>query len=323
MKAIVNTALDQLALLDYPLPEPGVGQVRIRSAAVGICATDLEMIAGWERTRPPNIPGHEWAGYIDAVGAQVDPTLVGKNCVAENVLTNGGEVGFEHPGAYGEYFLTESSNLHLLPSDFPMTTAALIEPLAVVTRALKRLRLAKDRTVLISGDGPIGLLTLMWLRHAGVVDFCMVGGRAGRLALARALGASTTFNFLQLGHDLIPTLQRHFKSPLSCMVEASGSATGLETALEMIGKQGQLLLIGDYRSARANFMWNLFIHREIEIMGSNASAGAWSEAVRLAVEERLPLERLITQRFPAVRFEEAFALVRSQRDDVVKVILEW
>src|SRR3954468_19378810 len=118
MKAIVNTARNQLALLDTPLPEPRAGQVRIRSAAVGICATDLEMIAGWERTTPPNIPGHEWAGWIDAVGAQVDSTLVGKSCVAENVLTDGGEVGFEHSGAYGEYFLTEASNLHLLPDNF-------------------------------------------------------------------------------------------------------------------------------------------------------------------------------------------------------------
>src|SRR6187401_82038 len=120
MKAIVNTAPDQLVLLDYPLPEPKMGQVRIRSAAVGICATDLEMIAGWERTIPPNIPGHEWSGVVDAVGEGVDSTLVGKHCVAENVLTDGGEVGFEHSGAYGEYFLTEAANIHILPDDFPL-----------------------------------------------------------------------------------------------------------------------------------------------------------------------------------------------------------
>ena len=116
--------------------------------------------------------------------------------MAENVLADGGEVGFEHPGGYGEYFLTEVSNIHILPDDFPLTTAALIEPLAVVARALKRLRLAKEGTVLISGDGSIGLLSLMWLRQAGVENIIMVGGRTGRLALAQALGAATNLQLL-------------------------------------------------------------------------------------------------------------------------------
>jgi threonine dehydrogenase-like Zn-dependent dehydrogenase len=323
MKAIMNTAPDQLMWLDYPLPEPGAGQVRIRTAAVGICATDLEMIAGWTRTTPPNIPGHEWAGYVDAVGVGVDPALVGQPCVAENVLADGGEVGFEHPGGYGEYFLTEAGNLHILPNDFPLTTGTLIEPLAVVTRALKRLRLAKGHPVLISGDGPIGLLSLMWLRHAGVEQIMMVGGRNGRLALAISLGAAETFNFIELGDDLLPALQRGVGGFVPCIVEASGSAQGVETALQLLGREGQLLLIGDYRAAKANFPWNRLIHGELAIMGSNASAGAWGEAVRLAVEEHLPLERLISHTFPAANFAEAFALVRSQHDNVVKVILNW
>ena len=85
-------------------------------------------------------------------GDKVDQALVGQRCVAENVLSDGGEVGFEHAGAYGEFFLTEAANLHLLPEHFPLTTAALIEPLAVVVRALKRVRLNEHPQILISGD---------------------------------------------------------------------------------------------------------------------------------------------------------------------------
>src|SRR5262249_5218886 len=154
---------------------------------------------------------------------------------------------------YGEYFLTEASNLHLLPEDFPLSTAALIEPLAVVTRALKRLRLVKDRPLLISGDGPIGLLSLMWLRHAGVEQVMMIGGRNGRLALASTLGAAETFNFIELGDDLLPAIQRRIGGSVSHVVEASGSAQGVETALQLLGKEGQFLLIGDYKDAKANF----------------------------------------------------------------------
>jgi threonine dehydrogenase-like Zn-dependent dehydrogenase len=323
MKAIVNTAPNQLTVLDYRLPEPGTGQVRIRTGSCGICATDLELIAGWERTGFPTVPGHEWAGYVDATSAEVEPGLVGQPCVAENVLADGGEVGFEHPGGYGEYFLTEARNLHMLPADFPVTTAALIEPLAVAIHAIRRLRLVNHRKALISGDGPIGLLVLMLLRRAGVEQIGMIGGRVGRLALARTLGADATFNFLQLGDDLIPSIQQQFGGAIPGIVEASGSANGLRNALQLVAREGQILLVGDYGAARADFPWNLVLLREIQLTGSNASAGAWDEAVRLAVEEHLPLERLISHTYSAARFEEAFALVRSQRDDVVKVILEW
>jgi alcohol dehydrogenase len=319
MKAIVNTAPDQLALLDYALPDPGPNQVRIRTAACGICATDLHLIAGGDRVGFPVVPGHEWSGFIDAVGEGVDANLVGQRCVAENVLADGGEVGFEHPGGYGEYLLTESGNLHILPPDFPLATAALIEPLAVVIRATRHLR--ERGMVLISGDGPIGLLMLILLRHLGVERIAMIGGRTGRLALARSLGANATFNFIRSGTDLIPSVQQQMNGPFRAIVETSGSEIGLRTALQLITRGGQIILVGDYGRARADFPWNLMIHRELELVGSNASAGAWAEAVLLA--QRLPLDRLISHRFPAVRFAEAFALVRGQGDNVVKVILEW
>ena len=86
MKAIVNTAPGRVEWQDCPMPEPGPGQVRIRTAACGVCATDLAMIAGWQRTGFPAIPGHEWSGMVDAVGPGVDCALLGKPCVAENVL---------------------------------------------------------------------------------------------------------------------------------------------------------------------------------------------------------------------------------------------
>jgi len=82
MHAIVNTGPGKLEWQTLPTPEPAAGQVRIRTAACGICATDLQMIAGWERTKFPSIPGHEWSGVVDAIGSGVDVSLVGKPCVA-------------------------------------------------------------------------------------------------------------------------------------------------------------------------------------------------------------------------------------------------
>ena len=196
MKAIANIAPGKLAWLDVPKPEPGPGEVRIRTAACGICATDIAMIAGWERTGVPSIPGHEWAGRVDAVGQGVELHLVGQPCVAENDLADGGEVGFEHPGGYAQYLISEARNVYPLPAAYPLKQAALIEPLAVVVRGLKRIglvgHLKPPKQALIFGDGPIGLIALLLLRHYGIQDVSLAGGREPRLALARSLGAAAT-----------------------------------------------------------------------------------------------------------------------------------
>lgn len=323
MKAIVNTASNRLVFQDLPLPKPGPGQVRIRTAACGVCATDILMIAGWERTPFPAIPGHEWSGIVDSVGEGVDKSLIGRRCVAENVLASGGEVGFEVPGGYSQYFLTEAANLYPLPDDFCMTTAALIEPLAVSLRGLKKLHLDGKRRALVIGDGPIGLLVVMLLHRAGMDDIVMVGGRAPRLAIAQESGASQVLNYHLIEGDFAKGILETAGEAFPLVVEASGKAAAIQASLELAAICGQILVLGDYSKARADFAWNHLLHRELEIIGSNASAGAWPDAVQLAVEGELPLERLITHRLPAQSFAEGVELTRSRRADVVKVVLEW
>ena len=323
MKAIVNVAPGQLELQEKPLPNPEAEQVRIKTGACGICATDLSMIAGWERTGFPAIPGHEWAGVVDAVGPAVDTALVGSRCVADNMLECGGEVGFEHPGGYGEYFITEAANLYLLPPDFPFPTATLIEPLAVVIRALRRLRLEDRRSALVLGDGPIGLLFLALLRRAGIEHIVSVGGRTGRLATASRLGARTTVNYHEAGGGLPEAVRAVSGGQFPTVVETSGACEAIEASLDLVASGGQIVIVGDYGSSRAGFLWRDLLQREFELTGSNSGTGAWPEAVRLATGGYLALAQLVTHKFPAERFAEAMALVNSRRGDVIKVVLEW
>jgi threonine dehydrogenase-like Zn-dependent dehydrogenase len=324
MKALVQTAPGTLELINWPQPQPGPGQVRIRTLACGICATDLKMLAGWQRTGFPAIPGHEWSGIIDATGPGVDPGMEGRLCVAENVLLDGGEVGFEHPGGYGEFFLTEARNLYLLPENVPFTTAVLAEPLAVCLRAVNRLELSRVKRALVFGDGPIGLLILLLLRQRGVEEVCMIGGVPERLTLAVELGAAEALRYQAAGENLAVGIRRAVRSSeFPCIIEASGSEIAISAALELAGRLGQILVIGDYDNARAGFEWNFLLHRELALLGSNAGAGAWPEAVKLLVEGVFPLERLITHQFPVAEHARAFELVRQRQEGVIKAAFVW
>lgn len=323
MRAIVNTGPGQLEMREWPAPKPGPGQVRIRTGACGICATDLVMIDGWDRTGFPVIPGHEWSGTVEAAGPAVDTALLGRRCVAENVLSDGGEVGFEYPGGYAECFVTEADKVYAIPDALPFAAAALIEPLAVCVRGMRRMRPEGIRSVLVLGDGPIGLLSVALLMRTGVERIVIVGGRKERLAVAAGFGASLALNYHDLNDDPASALRDKFPNGCDAVVEATGSQTGMQAAFDVVAREGKVLVLGDYRNLRADFPWNDLLHREIMIIGSNASAGAWPEALRLAVDGGVALDRLISNRFPAERFEEGVTLVRGRRDDVVKVIIEW
>ena len=323
MKALVNTAPDRLEIQTLPLPEPGIGEARIRVTHCGICATDLEMIAGWDRTEFPSIPGHEWAGIVDAIGPGGNPALLGKAVVAENIRKDGGEIGFEHPGGYGERLIAEEKCIHPLPAALPMHLAPLIEPMAVAVRGMKRLRFAEGEDVLLFGDGPVGLLLLLLARRRKAGRIILVGGRPDRLAIATEFGADAVINYHET--DLSPTdsLTPYFTKPPPIAMEATGAASAMKSAMNGTALGGRILVMGDYGASKANFNWNQLLHQELELIGSNASADGWSEAVQVAAEETAHLAKLVTHRIPASDAMKGIELMKDRNSGVIKIIMEW
>jgi len=163
---------------------------------------------------------------------------------------------------------------------------------------------------------------VMLLKDVGVKRISLVGGRPARLSLAEELGASATLNYHDAGTDLADAIKTKLGKEFTNIIEASGSAAALQVSLDVAAETGKILLIGDYAENRAGFRWNLMLHRQLELIGSNASAGAWGDAVELAKSGRLPLERLITHRLPASDFNKGMNLVKDSWD-AIKVVLEW
>src|SRR5690348_10350482 len=177
MKAIVIESPGQIRLAEMTLPAPGPDEVLIRSRAVGICGSDVELYQG---TRPegfycyPLVPGHEWSGEVAAIGERVRGLSVGDRVVAEGILSCGicrncrtgltnlceagyDEIGFTRPGGMAEYVAVPARLVHTLPPESSLEEAALLEPTAVVVHGFLRAQPRAGGTVVVIGDGNIGL----------------------------------------------------------------------------------------------------------------------------------------------------------------------
>jgi (R,R)-butanediol dehydrogenase/meso-butanediol dehydrogenase/diacetyl reductase len=209
----------------------------------------------------------------------------------------------------------------VLPPDFPLAVAALIEPLAVCVRAMNRFRIENRRSAVVFGDGAIGLLMLLLLKNEGLAHVTLIGGREARLNLARQFGATTVLNYHETA-DLPKAIAASPGSPFFNVIEASGSPAAMHATLEVAAITGKILVIGDYCEGRADFPWNRILHHELELIGSNASAGGWNRAVKLAISGSLPLGQLISWRVPASCGVEGIALAQRSRS-MVKMVLEW
>src|SRR6266568_920774 len=205
MKAIVIESPGQVRLAEMALPAPGPGEVLIRSRAVGICGSDVELYQGIRPEgfyRYPLVPGHEWSGEVAATGERVRGLSVGDRVVAEGFLSCGvcrncrtgltnlceagyDEIGFTRSGGLAEYVAVPARQVHKLPGAASFQEAALLEPTAVVAQAFLRAAPRAAETVVVIGDGAIGLLAVQIARLFSPAALILVGSHDERLGMGR------------------------------------------------------------------------------------------------------------------------------------------
>lgn len=341
MRAIRVQQRGIVCLEEVPKPAPGPGEALVRTACCAICATDLEMIAGWDRTPYPTTPGHEWSGVVEAVGAGVARDTIGRPCVGENVIPCGAcgpcrrsrpevcrhsrEVGFELPGGYGEYFVTRAANLRFLKRGTPLTTATLAEPTAVILHGLARLhgKLPAAGPTLIMGDGPIGLLLALALRDQGAEDLTLVGGRQRKLDLAAEFGATGTWSYKMPQAELIANLKASAPEGYSLCAEASGSPNAFALLTALTAKDGEILGLGDYGARCADLPLTVAVQQELRFVFSNSGAGAWDASVAFLARRHEDMGRMITHLFRPEEFDAALETVQHKRDECIKAVFRW
>jgi 2-desacetyl-2-hydroxyethyl bacteriochlorophyllide A dehydrogenase len=299
MHALVFSAPDKAAVRDRDHPAPGPGEILVRSRVVGVCHSDLELLAG-RYIIPisyPIIPGHEWAGEVAEVGPGVEGFEPGDPVVGECVVGPGGRdhFGFSISGAAAEYFNVRAEWLHKLPRHMTFTQGALVEPFSVAYAAVRAAGIDPSDRVAVLGSGPIGLLAAMAAagRNAAVTA---IEPRADRRAKALDVGASGTLD--PSAGDLPAQAKDLTDGDLfDVVIESAGHPAAMAQALAIAGNHGRIVYVGIDVGRTVPAELGLIQARSLSIQGIVGSAGIWPQAIRFLASGVVDPTPIVTARY--------------------------
>jgi L-iditol 2-dehydrogenase len=342
MQAILITAPGQASLAEMEIPAIGPDDVLIRSRAVGICGSDVELYRGIRPAgfyRYPIVPGHEWAGEIAAVGERVRALAPGVKVVSEGFLFCGtcrncrtgltnlcesgyDEIGFTRTGGLAEYVAVPARLVHALPPSSSLEEAALLEPAAVVANAFLRAQPQAGDVVVVIGDGAIGLLAVQMARLFSPACLVLVGSHPERLEVGRLTGATHLVNARET--DPLPLIRDLTGGRGAGVVFEGGSRpAGVEQAFHLARRGGTVMLEGIAGAgARLNVESDLFVLKHLAVFGIfGANSAAWTYAVQLFCSGLLNLALLISHRFPQADYQAALDTIIGRQAGTLKVLL--
>ena len=342
MKALVKRhAKEGIWLEDMPEPEVGNNDVLVKIKKTAICGTDIH-IYNWDewaqKTIPiPMITGHEYAGEIVELGSNVSDLSIGdivsgeghitcgrcRNCLAGTIhlCPNTIGVGVNRTGAFAEYLSVPAKNIFKPSREMSTDLLACFDPYGnAVHTALSFNMVGED--VLITGAGPIGMMSAMVANHAGARNIVITDINQYRLDLIKKiLPKVITVN---VGKD---SISRELMESLGIFegfdvgLEMSGSPKAFSDMLGKMINGGRIAMLA-IMPAGSGIDWDLVVFKGLTIKGvyGREIFETWYKG-SMMVQSGLPLEKIITHRFNFTEFQEGFDVMRSGKSG--KVILNW
>lgn len=311
-------------------PEVGPGQVLIRLGAGGICGSDLhyyfEGKNGSFVVREPLIPGHEASGIVARIGDGVtrvapgdkiavspsqacgrcDYCREGREHLCRQMRFLGSASLYPHvQGMFAEYFVLGERQCYPVAGDVSLGELAFAEPLAVGLHAVARAGSLLGRSVLVTGAGTIGCLTLIAARLAGAaaVTACDILERP--LATARAVGATRT---VRADTEADKLAAAHF----DVAFEASGSLAALNTCVGAVKRGGTVVQVGTLAHEPLPFVVNEILVKELDFKGAFRWGIEFDWAVDYIASRRIDVRPLLSRQFPITEAVQAFALAKDK-----------
>ncbi len=342
MKAVVAHGAGDLRLEEREPPTAGSGEILLRMTHGGICGSDLhyykEGRVGAFAITEPLVLGHEVVGRVvsdgrssneprsalaEGTAVAIHPATYERSTpefdpVRPNISPGARYLGSaattpHTQGGFSEYFAARVDQVRVLPPNLPLARAVLAEPLAVALHAINRSDGVAGKKVLVSGSGPIGLLTLRACVAAGASEVWATDVLAHPLELASELGATET---IRLGKDDVP--MRAF----DIVIEAAGVPVATTTAIRAARSGGVVVQVGMVPGTPEPYALAELVSREIELRGAFRFDSELDDAISLLAADPM-FDRVVTHSFAADDAIAAFAMAADSSRSSKVVLRLW
>ncbi|WP_417889916.1 2,3-butanediol dehydrogenase [Xanthomarina gelatinilytica] len=319
MKAARWYAAKDIRVEETTIPSPKENQVKIAVKFTGICGSDLHEYTHGPQLIPVDKPyalnghqgtttlGHEFSGIVEEVGKSVKNIKKGDRVTVEPIFKNPestfittgeynlseplGFVGLTSNGAFAKYVVVEDYMVHKIPNSMTFEQGAIVEPAAVAAYAIQRSGMKMGDSVLITGAGPIGLLTVQVAVATGASHIFVSDLSENRLKKAKEVGATHTFDARD--KDIPKQIKEITGQGVDVFIDAAGAQASFDTGINSLRNGGTAILVALFGKKLVHDALNHTL-RELTIIGTAAYRNIFPQVIALISSGRLPVEKLIT-----------------------------
>ncbi len=345
MRAAVYRGKEDVRLESVPVPEIGPGELLLRVHSCGICGTDLKKIATGSHSAP-RIFGHETSGVVAAVGSRVQKFEPGDRVVVfhhipcgdcfycrhktfaqcETYKKVGCTAGFEPSGGgFAEYvrvmdWIVEKGTVRVEPR-VSFEQACFVEPVNTCLKGIETLKLQTKETVLVFGQGPIGMILGVLAKRMGAT-VVTTDLYAGRLTISKQLGLEQTIDASRT--DPVKAVRELTDGRgADAAILAVGGNGLIRSAMDAVRPGGRVLLFAQTVRGEATIDPAAVCVDEKTLLGSySASVELQEQSVRFVMDQEMDLIKLISHRFPLSGSIEALQLAAHPQPDSMKIVIQ-
>ncbi len=325
MKALNLHAINDLRLDELPIPECRDDEVLVKIKYCGICGSDIPRVFDKGTYHFPTVIGHEFSGIVEydphkeLEGKHVTvfpllPCFECDSCKEQEYASckQYDYYGSRRNGGMAEYLAVKRFNIVVLPDNVELDVGAMCEPISVAHHAVERLGDIKDKNVLISGAGPIGLTAGKWCMSRGAKAVYFFDIDSKKMDFAKSIG------FFEYDQEEI-----------GAAIEGTGFSQPLARCLSALTAGGKIVLMGNPSrpiELTQNEYWYI-LRKELTLLGMwNSQYGDikndWRASVAALANREIDVSNLITHKFKLEEYKEAFSLMRERKEFFNKVMFE-
>jgi threonine dehydrogenase-like Zn-dependent dehydrogenase len=345
MKGAVLPGNRTVMLRDFPIPEPGPGQVLVKMKASTVCGSDIHGIYRKRSDQKPEeyrgvICGHEPCGQIAELGQNTRRFKMGDRVLLYHIAGCGichncrmgyminctgperAAYGWDRDGGMAEYLLAEENTCIHLPESLSYIDGAYVAcGFGTVWEALTRVKVSGEDNVMVVGLGPVGMAAMLLSRSLGAKKIIGVEATDERLQLAKRLNLGDVL--LKAGSDVVHSIKEATDgSGCEVSIDCSGSPEGRLTAIQGTSQWGRVAFVGEGNTVTFRPSQDI-MHKQITIYGSwVTSLGHMEDLVEHLVRCEMHPEITVTHRFPLEQVEEAFRLMDEGKCGKIAIVFD-